>query len=569
MHLKGMPICKGIGLANVLKVETLALDTTMRKITDPGQEIALFRAAVDKTIRQLEAVIDICRQRFTVETTRIFEAHQLIAGDPEAKKAIETVIKEEKVNAAHAVKVVIDRYINTFQDMEDLYFRERAADVRSVSRRLIKNILGVPVIDYTAIRTPVIIVAEDLAPYEIAQVDPAYVKGIATEQGGKTSHSAIIARLMEIPAVFGINGLMRTAKPDQDVIIDGLAGDIIFDADPELKHDYEDKRVRFEQEKTALLSVKGEATISKDGGRFALHANIASPYDLGHVHEHDAEGIGLFRTEFLFLNRTTLPSEDEQYEAYKAVLESMDGKPVVIRTIDIGGDKDIPHLNIALEQNPFLGNRAIRRYGDDPILFKTQLRALLKASIHGNLSIMFPMVATRDEFVQARQWLDTVRQELVDEGVTVSKNIPVGLMIEVPSSALAAASLAKEADFFSIGTNDLIQYTMAADRTSQKLSYLYQPLHPSVLKLIKMVADAANKQGIPVAVCGEAASDEWAGPVMLAFGVRSLSMIPTSILAMRKRLAEMDLSLIKTQQNRLLEAGSETEVKTLLETFYR
>ena len=564
MRLKGMPISSGIGLAKVLKVETLALDTTMRKIADPGQEVALFRAAVDKTFHQLEAVIDICRQRFTAETTRIFEAHQLIAGDPEAKKAIEAVIKDEKVNAAHAVKFVTDRYIKTFEEMKDPYFRERAADVRSVSRRLIKNILGIPVIDYTAIRNPVIIVAEDLAPYEIAQVDPTYVKGIATEHGGKTSHSAIIARLMEITAVFGIEGLMKATSMNQEAIIDGLEGEIILDAEAGITAEYELKRVRFEQEKAALSSVKGKPTVSKDGVRFSLYANIASPFDLGHVHENDAEGIGLFRTEFLFLNRTTSPTEDEQYESYKTVLEAMPGKPVVIRTIDIGGDKDIPHLHIAYEQNPFLGNRALRRYQDDPGLFKTQLRALLRASVHGKLSIMFPMIATRDEFVQAKGWLETVRQELLDECVDVAKDIPVGMMIEIPSSALAAESLAKEADFFSIGTNDLIQYTMAADRTNQKLSYLYQPLHPSVLKLIKMVADAANRHGIPVSVCGEAASDEWAGPVMLALGVGSLSMIPTSILAVRKRLADLELSSITTKQHEILEALGEDAVKKLL-----
>jgi phosphotransferase system enzyme I (PtsI) len=411
----------------------------------------------------------------------------------------------------------------------------------------------------------VIIIAEDLTPSDTAQLNRQYVKGFTTDIGGRTSHSAIMARSLEIPAVVGTKTVTADIENGVLVILDGLAGTVIVDPSADMVKEYEEKKAAYEAQKAEWAKLVNERTVSKDGEHVELAANIGTPEDVKGVLENGGEGVGLYRTEFLYMGRTQLPTEDEQFDSYKAVLERMEGKPVVVRTLDIGGDKELPYLDLPKEMNPFLGFRAIRLCLEEQDIFRTQLRALLRASTFGNLKIMFPMIATLGEFRQAKAILLEEKAKLQAEGVVVSETIELGIMVEIPSTAVMADQFAKEVDFFSIGTNDLIQYTMAADRMNERVSYLYQPYNPAILRLVKMVIDAAHKEGKWAGMCGEMAGDEIAIPILLGLGLDEFSMSASSILQARSQI----LKLSKEEMNGVIEQLLNMNTAEEVEQFVR
>ncbi|MBE0701200.1 MAG: phosphoenolpyruvate--protein phosphotransferase [Acholeplasmataceae bacterium] len=560
MRFRGIPIGDGIAIGIALKIEEPFIDTRKKPIQSVEEELRVYQHALHTTVQQLDHLITQMKKRFSNDTAGILEAQKLMATDPEVNQAIVDMIETKACNVAHAVQKVSSKYVDLFSEIEDPYLKERAVDFKDVTRRMLKNIHQIPIIDFASINQKVILLAEDFTPSELSLIDPEFVLGFVTRLGGKNSHSAIIARLIGLPTVFGVDGLLMEIQSGKEIILDGSNGDVITDFDEKTRQIYKQKSDQLEQEKQELKLFMGKPTKSLDRHAYQLQANITSKRDLVHVHHQDAEGIGLFRTEFLFFNRQAAPSEDEQFQEYKTVLLDCKDKPVIIRTIDIGGDKHLPYLNLKHELNPFLGKRALRLCFDELDLFKTQIRAMLRASIYGQLKIMFPMVATKSEVVNAKRIVDDVKRDMDIQGIAYSPDVQIGVMIEIPSSALMADSLAKEVDFFSIGTNDLIQYVMAADRTSQDLMYLYQPFHPVILRLIKMVADAGRKHGIQTSVCGEMASDLRAVPILLGLGVQQLSMTPSQILKTRKLIASMNHTDMEKLALRVLKFDNESDV---------
>lgn len=442
--------------------------------------------------------------------------------------------------------------------------KERAADIRDVSKRILAHILGVELPNPSMINESVIIVGEDLTPSDTAQLNKEFVKGFATNIGGRTSHSAIMSRSLEIPAVVGTKDITDRVNHGDSLIIDGLSGDVIINPTDDEVQAYEQKQKNFLAEKEELAKLVNDESVSKDGVHVELAANIGTPNDLEGVKNNGAEGIGLYRTEFLYMGRDNMPSEEEQFEAYSKVLKEMDGKRVVVRTLDIGGDKELSYLNLPKEMNPFLGYRAIRLCLDQTEIFRTQLRALLRASEFGKLNIMFPMIATIKEFRDAKAILLEEKEKLVSEGVNVADDIEIGIMVEIPSTAALADIFAKEVDFFSIGTNDLIQYTMAADRMSERVSYLYQPYNPAILRLVKQVIEASHKEGKWTGMCGEMAGDNTAIPLLLGLGLDEFSMSATSILKARKQIKQLDQKEMKELANKAINCATEEEVVELV-----
>ncbi|MDO5085384.1 MAG: phosphoenolpyruvate--protein phosphotransferase, partial [Erysipelotrichaceae bacterium] len=449
------------------------------------------------------------------------------------------------INADFAAETVGNMMVSMFESMDNDYFKERAADVKDVTFRLKCNILNVEIPDLTSIDTQVVVVAEDLTPSDTAQLNKNFTKGFATEIGGRTSHSAIMARSLEIPAVVGIDDIMKMAKHNDEIILDAVDGLVFLNPTEELKQEYMVKLEAFIAEKEALKVLLDAKSETVDHHEVELAGNIGTPKDVEGVVNNGGEGVGLYRTEFLYMDTDAFPNEEEQFEAYKKVLEGMNGKKVVVRTLDIGGDKKLNYFEFPEEMNPFLGYRAIRLCLDLPHILRTQLRALIRASIYGKLCIMFPMIATVDEFKQAKAIFEEEKAKLVKEGVAVSEEIEVGMMVEIPAAAVLADQFAKYADFFSIGTNDLIQYSMAADRMSSKVSYLYQPLNPSILRLVKMTIDGAHAHGKWVGMCGEMAGDQLAAPVLLGLGLDEFSMSATSILPTRKLIRSLSYAEMK------------------------
>ena len=557
--IKGIPMSEGYAIAKALKLVEPSIDYTPKTIDDVEHEIKKLKVAIDRTKSQLERLKKEAEKKFGAETALIFDAHMMIAEDPEVTEQVIELMKNGKYNLNYAMKTVVDGFVDIFNQLDDEYLRARALDLKDVSLRIIKNALGMHIVDLSTINEEVILIAEDLTPSQTAQIDPKYIHGFITEVGGKTSHSAIIARLLGIPAIAGVKDALKTIDHHQEIIIDGHDGIVLLNPTEQEKQTYQKKIQTLLEEKKSLEAFLGQPTQTSDGYSVELACNIASSKDLKYVLDYDGEGVGLFRTEFLYLDKATLPSEDEQFQEYKQVLETLHPKPVVIRTLDIGGDKQLPALNLAKEDNPFLGVRAIRLCFEHPKLFKTQIRALLRASVYGNLKIMFPMIATKDEFLRAKQIVEDVKKEFDNEN-TAYGTYELGIMIEIPSAALSAEILAKEVDFFSIGTNDLIQYTFAADRMNESLSYLYQPVHPSILRLIQMVTDAANKAGKWVGVCGEMASNLYAGPLLVGLGVKELSMTPSMILKMRKTFSHLSFKDLQQIASNVLELESEEEI---------
>ncbi len=558
--IHGIAASSGIAIAKAYRLETPHLAAEKRTVADVEAEIARLEAAVAKAKEELEAIKQHALEKLGEDKAAIFAAHLLVLDDPELLNPIKEKIKTEQVNAEYALHETASFFISMFEGMDNEYMKERAADIRDVTKRVLAHLLGVTISNPSLISEEVVIIAEDLTPSDTAQLNRQYVKGFATDIGGRTSHSAIMARSLGVPAVGGTKAITAEGQNGDIVIVDGLDGQVVVNPSPELLARYEEKRARYEEQKAEWAKLVDQPTVTADGVHVELAANIGTPDDVKGALANGAEGIGLYRTEFLYMGRSELPTEDEQFAAYKTVLEQMGGKPVVVRTLDIGGDKELPYLHLPKEMNPFLGFRAIRLCLEMQDMFRTQLRALLRASVHGNLKIMFPMIATLDEFRQAKAILLEEKEALLRQGVPVANGIEVGMMVEIPAAAVMADQFAKEVDFFSIGTNDLIQYTMAADRMNERVSYLYQPYNPAILRLISYVIDAAHREGKWVGMCGEMAGDPIAIPILLALGLDEFSMSATSILPARaqlKRLSKEDAVCVKET---VLSLGTAEEV---------
>lgn len=563
--LKGIAASQGIAVAKVYKLEQPVLDI-VRKASDAADELAKLEAAFTKTVEDIERIKEVASKSLAAEELAVFDAHLMMAGDPELRGQIEDMIKNEGVNAEFATEQVANMMVSIFESMDDAYMRERAADVKDVTFRLMCNICGKEIPNLATIDRPVVIVAKDLTPSDTGSLNKEFAKGFATEIGGRTSHSAIMARSLEIPAVVGVTGILDAANDGDEVILDAINGEVILNPTAEQVAEFEKRAEAFKAEKEALKALKDKESVSTDGHKVLLVGNIGSPKDAEGVVENGGEGVGLFRTEFLYMKSEDWPDEETQFQAYKAVMETMDGKPVVIRTLDIGGDKKLNYYTFEEEMNPFLGVRAVRFCLMRKDIFRTQLRALLRASAYGHLCIMFPMIATVNEFKEAKQCYEDARAELIAEGVKVGDKVEVGCMIEIPAAAVLADQLAKYADFFSIGTNDLIQYSMAADRMSQPVSYLYQPMNPSILRLIKMTIDGAHKNGKWCGMCGEMAGDEIAAPVLLGLGLDEFSMSATSILNARKIITGLSFEEMKKLADKAVECDTAEEVTELVKS---
>lgn len=567
--LKGIAASDGIAAAKAYMLVQPDLSFSETSIDDPEAEIKRLDDAVEASKSELELIKQKATENLGEEEAKVFEAHLMILADPELLGQIKDKIKNDKVNAEAALKSVTDMFIEMFEDMTDnAYMQERAGDIRDVTKRIMSHLLGVTLPNPALIQEEVVIVAHDLTPSDTAQLDRNYVKGFITDIGGRTSHSAIMSRTLEIPAVVGSGSATTDIQEGEMVIIDGINGDALVDpTDAELA-DYKQKAAEFAAQKEEWARLKDAKSVSADGKEVLLGANIGTPDDVLGANDNGAEAVGLFRSEFLYMNSNELPTEDEQYEAYKAALEGMSGKQVVVRTMDIGGDKELPYLPLPEEQNPFLGYRAIRICLNRQDIFRTQLRALLRASKYGRLAIMFPMIATVQEFKDAKAIFEEEKANLVASGVEVSDDIQVGMMMEIPAAAMIADKLAKYADFFSIGTNDLIQYSMAADRGNERVSYLYQPYNPSILRLIKNIIDASHKEGKWTGMCGEMAGDQIAVPLLLGLGLDEFSMSATSILKTRSLIKKLDSKEMKELADKAVsDCETVDEVVSLVKEF--
>ena len=565
--LQGIAASDGIAIAKVYTLTEPDLSFTKISVEDTDKEISRLEEALVVSTKEIELIKETALKNLGEEEAQVFEAHLMVLSDPELVGQVKDAITSQKVNAEHALKEVSDMFISIFAGMEDNpYMQERAADIRDVSKRILANLLGVKIPSPATIKDEVVVVAGDLTPSDTAQLNRQYVKAFVTDIGGRTSHSAIMARSLEIPAIVGTKEITSLAKDGDLIIIDGLSGDVFLNPSEDVVAEYRAKAEAFAAQQAEWEKLKDADTFTKDGHQVELAANIGTPKDLEGVIHNGAEGVGLYRTEFLYMDSHDMPTEEDQFEAYKAVLEGMNGKPVVVRTMDIGGDKELPYLPLPHEMNPFLGYRAIRISLNEPEMFRTQLRALLRASVYGKLRIMFPMIATLNDFRGAKALLLEEKAKLVAEGVAVSDDIQVGIMIEIPAAAVLAHQFAKEVDFFSIGTNDLIQYTMAADRMNERVSYLYQPYNPSILTLIKHVIDSAHKEGKWAGMCGEMAGDQTAVPLLVGLGLDEFSMSASSVLKTRSLISKLTLEEMKALADKAInECATVQEVEALVE----
>ena len=567
LKLKGIAASQGISFAKAYVFVEPDLTVKEVKIEDVAAEIKRFEDAIEASKKELTIIKENALASLGADKAAVFEAHLLILDDPEFMGTVKTDIESKVINAEYAFKETSDMFISMFEAMDNEYMKERAADIRDVSKRILAHLLGVDLPNPSLIDEEVIVIAEDLTPSDTAQLNKKYVKGFATNIGGRTSHSAIMARSLEIPAVVGTSSITEDVKNGDILILDGLDGVVLVNPDEATTAEYKEKHAKFEAQKAEWAKLVTEKSVTKDGHEVILAANIGTPADLEGVKNNGGEAVGLYRTEFLYMGRDQLPTEDEQFEAYKAVLEGMGDKPVVVRTLDIGGDKELPYLDLPKEMNPFLGFRAIRLCLEEKDLFRTQLRALLRASMYGKLCVMFPMIATVQEFRAAKALFLEEKEKLVAEGVTVSNDIELGIMVEIPSTAVIADIFAKEVDFFSIGTNDLIQYTMAADRMSEKVSYLYQPYNPAILRLVKNVIEASHKEGKWTGMCGEMAGDSLAIPLLLGMGLDEFSMSATSILQARSQIKNLTLAKMKELVEKAVMCATTEEVLALIEEY--
>jgi phosphotransferase system enzyme I (PtsI) len=558
--MQGIAASPGIAIGKVLVLADEAAEGKVCVHTDQQQA---FQQALDASKTEIAALRAKVSSRSGDDTAAVFDAHLLMLEDPSLLEPISQAI-EEGANAVAAVQGTSQALAAVFAQLDDEYMRERAADIKDICRRLIRHLTGSSAVNWEAITEPVVLIAHDLTPSDTAQLTPSIVCGFATESGGKTSHSAILARTMGIPAVVGSAGLLVRIQTGDLAILDGEAGVIIINPDNAQLTLYETKLRQYQEARRNMDVLRDLPAVTTDGYKIELAANIGLPRDVSTALANGAEGVGLYRTEFLFMNRDTMPTEEEQYAAYKAVVEEMGGRPVIIRTLDVGGDKQIDYLAMPKEANPFLGWRAVRMCLDRPDLFTIQLRALWRAGCHGKLLVMFPMISSLDEVRQAKRLLGLAKEELLAEGKQVAQSLSVGIMIEIPSAALIADQLAREVEFFSIGSNDLIQYTIGVDRMNEQIAHLYQPLHPGVLNLIAMVIDAAHRHGKWVGMCGEMAGDISCVPLLIGLGLDEFSMSAGSISLVKQRVRNLSGIQCRQLAEKCLVAGTAEEVGMLV-----
>lgn len=565
---KGTSASAGIGIGKAVIVEETELKIKRNTITDVDAEKARFQRAVNQAMEETDALAKDLATRVGEKEAEILNGHLLLLSDPMLVGEIETSISGEMVNSEFAIETVCNTYADMFASMGDELMQQRATDMRDIKTRMQKILLGVSSVDIGALPAGSVIVARDLTPSMTAGINPANVTGIVTELGGKTSHSAILARALEIPAVVALDGIMSQIKDGTELILDGSEGVVFADPDQAVREEYTKKRDVFLKEKKELEQYIGKPTVTKDGVTIELVANIGKPEDVDKVIQYDGEGVGLFRTEFLFMDRTSMPTEEEQFEAYRKVASAMNGKPVIIRTLDIGGDKEIPYMGLEKDENPFLGYRAIRFCLDrKDDVYRPQLRALLRASAFGNIRIMVPMVTCLEEYREAKALIEEIKKELDEASISYKKDIQVGIMVETAAASLMADVFAKEVDFFSIGTNDLTQYTMSVDRGNDKVSYLYSPLNPAVLRSIRHVIECGRKEGIMVGMCGEAASDPMLIPLLLAFGLNEFSMSASAILNARKLITGYSTQELKEVAEQAMTFVTVKEVEDYMKDF--
>ncbi len=564
--IRGIGASEGISIGKVFKYDHIEVIAEKNEVEDTALEIERFQKGLTESIVDLTGIKDYAEENINAETAAIFEAHIEILKDPEFANQVKEVILSEGINGEYGLEKVTHQFVSMFENMDNEYFRERAADIKDVSRRVLMHMKGIKSHDLSEINSEVILAARDLTPSDTAQLNRKWVKGFITDIGGRTSHSAIMARTLEIPAVVGTMTGFDSLEDGEIVILDGMQGIIIQNPDESVLADYQEKIKELEALKTIRAAYIDKPSVTADGLHIEIGANIGSPEDLDGVLSYGAEWFGLYRTEFLYMGKKTFPTEDEQFEAYKKVLEGMKDKPVVVRTLDIGGDKELDYMTMEKELNPFLGNRAIRLCLSRKDLFLTQLKALLRASVYGNLHIMFPMIATLDELREAKQMIQVAKEELQKKATyeEFEFSYKIGIMVEIPSTAIMASAFAKEVDFFSIGTNDLIQYTFAADRMNENVSYLYQPFNPAILKLVKMVIEAAHAEGKWVGMCGEMAGEPLALPLLIGLGLDEYSMSAPGILRARQQAETIDSNKARDIAQQALELTSQEDVLALI-----
>ncbi|WP_177303319.1 phosphoenolpyruvate--protein phosphotransferase [Candidatus Ventrimonas sp.] len=566
--LKGTNVSSGIGIGNAVIVEEKELVIRREAVADAAAEVERFKGALDTTLKKTEELAADLATRVGEKEAEIMQGHMMLLMDPMLTGEIETAITGESICAEYAIEQVCTTYADMFASMDDELMQQRATDMRDIKERMQRELLGLESVDIAALPAGTILVAKDLTPSMTAGIRPENVAGIVTELGGKTSHSAILARALEIPAVVAVPDLMSQVENGHVIVLDGSEGIVYVDPDQAVVDEFAAKREKFLKEKKELEQYIGKPTVTKDGVHIELVANIGKPQDLEKVLQYDGEGVGLFRTEFLFMDRTAMPTEEEQFEAYKAVAEGLKGKPVIIRTLDIGGDKEIPYMGLTRDENPFLGYRAIRFCLDrKDDVYRPQLRALLRASAYGNIKIMVPMVTCIEELREAKALIEEIKKELDEKNIPYKKDIEVGIMVETAAASLMADVFAKEAAFFSIGTNDLTQYTMSVDRGNDKVSYLYSTFNPAVLRSIKRIITCGREAGIMVGMCGEAASDPLMIPLLLAFGLNEFSMSASAILFSRKLITGYSVEELQAVADKAMSFATAAEVEAYMKAF--
>lgn len=566
--LKGTNVSSGIGIGKAVIVEEKELVIRREAVADAAAEVERFRGALDTTLKKTEELAADLATRVGEKEAEIMQGHMMLLMDPMLTGEIETAITGESICAEYAIEQVCTTYADMFASMDDELMQQRATDMRDIKERMQRELLGLESVDIAALPAGTILVAKDLTPSMTAGIRPENVAGIVTELGGKTSHSAILARALEIPAVVAVPDLMSQVENGHVIVLDGSEGIVYVDPDQAVVDEFAAKREKFLKEKKELEQYIGKPTVTKDGVHIELVANIGKPQDLEKVLQYDGEGVGLFRTEFLFMDRTAMPTEEEQFEAYKAVAEGLKGKPVIIRTLDIGGDKEIPYMGLTRDENPFLGYRAIRFCLDrKDDVYRPQLRALLRASAYGNIKIMVPMVTCIEELREAKALIEEIKKELDEKNIPYKKDIEVGIMVETAAASLMADVFAKEAAFFSIGTNDLTQYTMSVDRGNDKVSYLYSTFNPAVLRSIKRIITCGREAGIMVGMCGEAASDPLMIPLLLAFGLNEFSMSASAILFSRKLITGYSVEELQAVADKAMSFATAAEVEAYMKAF--
>lgn len=561
---KGIAGSEGIGIGTVVLIEEHEINIEIKRVEETGAEIERLQNAIEKFVADTNVMAEKMDITVGKKDADILRGHIQMLQDPMIEEQISALVISEKITAEMAVEQVLEQTAEMFSQIPDELLQQRATDFRDIKTRMLKILLGIEDVDISQVPAGTVIVARDLTPSMTAGINPENIEGILTEVGGRTSHSAILARAMEVPAVLSIENICSIAKNGDKVVLDGTSGEAILNPDDETVEKFKKMYSDYQNEKALLKEYAGKPSQTKDGVKVELVCNIGKPADANKAVECDGEGIGLFRTEFLFMDRDSMPTEEEQFEAYKEVAEKMKGKPVIIRTLDIGGDKDVPYLGLKHEDNPFLGFRAIRYCLQRKDIYEIQLKALLRASAFGKIKIMVPLVTGVDELRQVKAMIKDIMAELDKEGVAYNKNIEVGVMMETPAACMVADVLAKEAAFFSIGTNDLTGYTMAVDRGNAKVAYLYSTYNPAVLRAIKRIIECGKKEGIMVGMCGEAAADSKLIPLLLAFGLDEFSVSATSVLKTRKTISDCTMDECKALADKVMACVTEEEVLGIL-----